>query len=829
MIRSLPGRAARLGDAARRLVRRTSARHRCPDDNGFVLLESIIAISLISVIMAAFASFFLNTVASTNQQRARQSATQLATSAVETIRGMHPSDLVTGHDATSVATQFGTASTVVQTWLASMVQATDTTSVPPPAAGSGAIAAIPTVSVAQTLNNVAYSTNSYLGWCWIVKDGSSTDCDLAAEPTGTEYLRAVVAVTWHDARCPAGTCTYLTATLVSTADDPTFNLNQTPPAVPVVTNPGPQTFAVGDAVSVQLGVATNTGVPTFTWAVTAGALPAGLGLNPAGLISGSLTAQVTNLSVTVTVTDAFLRTASATFTWTIQPPLLINDPGPQASVTGSAITTLAVSATGGSGTGYTWTDPTASLPPGLSLTTVSGTGRVNGAPTTTGSYSVQLTVTDSTLTRTDTVSFTWTITYPPIAVSNPGTQTSTVNTTIDPLQLRASGGSGSYTWTATGLPAGLDMSTSGLITGTPTAAGSTVTVTAKDAVGTTKQVTFAWAIVAKPNVAAPTTLSTTEGTTPPSIALAYTCPNHPCTITLNGTAPGLGLSTVIGGTGNNTTTSLSVSAASGTVYITGTVQGTAVVTGTSQGYTPSVTITDVDNAVVTSSAASWTLYAPPTTDPLAAFRTTETAVSSVPIDYTCPNTSCTITLTGTLIPGLGLSAVAVNTTNNITVSMAVGAGTGTFYIAGKVQTTAVTLGTSKTFAPVVTIEDVVNISTSTTATWTAFTIPTLNAVSNQSGTRGTADSVSLTFTCPNASCVATLTGAPGGLGLDLINTTAARNRDNTSEVSLTLVGTPFYINGKIGSAIAKSTYTLTVNVTDAAGVVATRSFTWTIS
>jgi len=40
------------------------------------------------------------------------------------------------------------------------------------------------------------------------------------------------------------------------------------------------------------------------------------------------------------------------------------------------------------------------------------------------------------------------------------------------VQLQATGGSGSYTWTETGeLPVGLVMSTSGLLSGTPTTSG----------------------------------------------------------------------------------------------------------------------------------------------------------------------------------------------------------------------------------------------------------------------------------------------------------------------------------------------------------------------
>ena len=81
-----------------------------------------------------------------------------------------------------------------------------------------------------------------------------------------------------------------------------------------------------------------------------------------------------------------------------------------------------------------------------------------------------------------------------VTVNNPGNQTGTVGTAVS-LQLSASGGTAPYTWTATGLPAGLSISSGGAISGTPTtAATSNVTVTAKDSTGTTGSASFSWTI-----------------------------------------------------------------------------------------------------------------------------------------------------------------------------------------------------------------------------------------------------------------------------------------------------------------------------------------------
>ena len=83
-----------------------------------------------------------------------------------------------------------------------------------------------------------------------------------------------------------------------------------------------------------------------------------------------------------------------------------------------------------------------------------------------------------------------------VTVTNPGNQTSTVGTAVS-LQIGASStNSGSLTYAASGLPAGLSISSStGAITGTPTAAGSSsTTVTVTDGTGATGTASFTWTV-----------------------------------------------------------------------------------------------------------------------------------------------------------------------------------------------------------------------------------------------------------------------------------------------------------------------------------------------
>jgi hypothetical protein len=85
----------------------------------------------------------------------------------------------------------------------------------------------------------------------------------------------------------------------------------------------------------------------------------------------------------------------------------------------------------------------------------------------------------------------------PLALANPGSRTGTVGTATS-LTLSASGGTTPYTFSATGLPAGLSINAStGVISGTPTTATTysvTATVTDSAAPSASASQTFSWVI-----------------------------------------------------------------------------------------------------------------------------------------------------------------------------------------------------------------------------------------------------------------------------------------------------------------------------------------------
>ncbi|MFE9808952.1 M4 family metallopeptidase [Streptomyces sp. NPDC005548] len=83
-----------------------------------------------------------------------------------------------------------------------------------------------------------------------------------------------------------------------------------------------------------------------------------------------------------------------------------------------------------------------------------------------------------------------------VTVTNPGSQSATVGTAVS-LQIAASStNSGSLSYAASGLPAGLSINSStGAVTGTPTTAGTySTTVTVTDSTGATGTATFTWTV-----------------------------------------------------------------------------------------------------------------------------------------------------------------------------------------------------------------------------------------------------------------------------------------------------------------------------------------------
>ncbi|WP_063774718.1 alkaline phosphatase family protein [Kitasatospora azatica] len=137
---------------------------------------------------------------------------------------------------------------------------------------------------------------------------------------------------------------------------------------------------------------------------------------------------------------------------------------------------------------------------------------INGQPVKTGSYSERIdhfsvlrTIEDmyglpyaGAAAQATSITDAWSTGGPTgsVTVTNPGAQTGTVGTAAS-LQLNATDtATGTLSWSATGLPAGLSINASnGLISGTPTTAGTfNAAVTATDSTGPAGSASFSWTI-----------------------------------------------------------------------------------------------------------------------------------------------------------------------------------------------------------------------------------------------------------------------------------------------------------------------------------------------
>lgn len=232
------------------------------------------------------------------------------------------------------------------------------------------------------------------------------------------------------------------------------------------------------------------GLPSYTWSIASGALPAGVILNEAtGSVAGIPTAAGT-FPLTFRVTDALAATVTLPLSITIHEAPTITTTSLAAGFVGTPYN-QSLAAIGGLSP-YTWSVTAGSLPAGLSLDTA--TGAIAGTPTTRNVFPFTVKVTDA---RGGTASVPLSISIDELFYITTESLAGGVVGVPYSQSLAVTGGVPPYTWSmygGAGLPPGLTLNSStGLISGTPTMGwANTITARVTDSGGQVATRVFTW-------------------------------------------------------------------------------------------------------------------------------------------------------------------------------------------------------------------------------------------------------------------------------------------------------------------------------------------------
>ncbi len=353
----------------------------------------------------------------------------------------------------------------------------------PPSFNSTTLTATGEVGAAYSSGLVLNGGTGTAPYVWTISSGTL--------PAGLSINSSTGLITGTPTAASAPTFTVL----VTDANNRSTSRSQ---SITVIAGPSvtfaPPTGEAGVTYSAQPTV--TGGTSPYNWSISAGTLPAGLSINAStGLISGTPTGSGTT-NVTVQVVDANNVSATKAVSIVIVAgPALTFAALPACEVTVPYSNQLTY--TGGVST-YTWSISSGSLPTGLTLN--GGNGLISGTPTVAGSSTFTVKIVDGNG-LSDTKAATLVIGPGPTVTFAPPAGEITVAYSAQPT---VSGGVGPYTWSVSAgtLPAGLNINAStGLISGTPTASGTTpITVQAVDTNGVNSIATASIVIMAAPTL-----------------------------------------------------------------------------------------------------------------------------------------------------------------------------------------------------------------------------------------------------------------------------------------------------------------------------------------
>jgi type II secretory pathway pseudopilin PulG len=213
--------------AARPGYRRSGAT--CVRDDGFTLVEVVIALGLLSTLLAVVGILFVGGVKNGASLQRRQAAVSIAQQALEAARAVSPtpdqsgcSKLLQGRTQAGVDAQWASAPSAI-------TSGTDEAWSPGSCAGAtvlplqGLPGGVGTVTDPVVQGGQSYTVRTYIGTC--VLTAAKDQCvRSAAVPGGSPTLyRIVVRITWSGTGCSTAVCEYSASTLVDPSTDPVFN------------------------------------------------------------------------------------------------------------------------------------------------------------------------------------------------------------------------------------------------------------------------------------------------------------------------------------------------------------------------------------------------------------------------------------------------------------------------------------------------------------------------------------------------------------------------------------------------------------------------------
>jgi hypothetical protein len=245
----------------------------------------------------------------------------------------------------------------------------------------------------------------------------------------------------------------------------------------------PASLTAPISVAYAAAITQSGGVAPVTFLPTAGTVPAGLMLSTTGIVSGTPTTGGTfNMGVTVTDANSCPGSGVVTVVITSCPAITVTAPTLPTATQGAVYPNVAFQASNGVAP-YSWSIILGALPTGMTL---SSSGLLSGTPAQSGSFtfSVQARDANNCASASQIVTLTVAKACATITIA-PSSLTAPISVAYA-AALTQSGGIAPVTFLATTgtVPAGLTLSTTGILSGTPTAAGTfNMGVTVTDANG----------------------------------------------------------------------------------------------------------------------------------------------------------------------------------------------------------------------------------------------------------------------------------------------------------------------------------------------------------